>query len=385
MRRTHFEAEHEAFRDLCRSFFLREAAPHAEEWEKAGRADREVWRRAGAAGMLLWEAPEEFGGQGIRDYRYSQVLAEELYATGTAGIAFGMQNDVMPPYLIDLSNDEQKARWLPGSVSGDTIWALAISEPGAGSDVGSIRATAVRDGDSYIVNGAKTFITSGLLSDKVIVAVKTDPELRHKGVSLIVVEDGMPGFERGRHLDKVGQRSHDTAELFFRDVRVPAANLLGEEGRGFGYLMRNLPQERLGAGVSAIGTMWRALKITVDYVRERQVFGQPLGAFQNTRFELAEVKTLCEVAQAYVDKAVVEHLEGNLSPEDAAGLKQWTTDVQNQVVDRCLQLFGGYGYMNEYEIARLWRDSRVQRIYAGSNEIMKEIVGRSLQLDKQPS
>ncbi|MDT3441954.1 MULTISPECIES: acyl-CoA dehydrogenase family protein [unclassified Pseudofrankia] len=381
MQRRHFEVEHEAFRDLCRSFFVKECAPRVEEWERAGQVDRDVWRRAGAAGMLLWEAPEEFGGQGVRDYRYSQVLAEEIYATGSAGLGFGLQNDVMPPYLIDLTNQDQKARWLPGSVTGDTIWGLAISEPGAGSDVASIRATALRDGDVYVVNGTKAFITNGLLLDKAVVAVKTDPAQRHKGVSLLVVEDGMPGFERGRHLDKVGQRSQDTAELFFRDVRVPVTNLLGEEGRGFGYLMRNLPQERLGAGVAATGVMWRALGLTVDYVRSRQAFGQTLGGFQNTRFELAEVKTLCEVAQAYVDKAVVEHLAGDLSPEDAAGLKQWTTDTQNQVVDRCLQLFGGYGYMNEYEIARLWRDSRVQRIYAGSNEVMKEIVGRALRLE----
>ncbi|ONH55506.1 acyl-CoA dehydrogenase [Frankia sp. CcI49] len=382
MQRRHFDAEHVAFRDLCRSFFLKECAPHVEAWEKAGQVDRDVWRRAGAAGMLLWEAPEAYGGQGVRDYRYSQVLAEELYGTGSAGLGFGLQSDVMPPYLIDLTTDEQKARWLPGSVTGDTIWGLAISEPGAGSDVGSIRATAIRDGDTYVVNGTKTFITNGLLLDKVVVAVKTDPSQRHKGVSLIVVEEGMAGFERGRHLDKIGQRSQDTAELFFRDVRVPVANLVGEEGRGFGYMMRNLPQERLGAGVAATGVMWRALELTVDYVRGRRAFGQVLGAFQNTRFELAAIKTLCEVAQAYVDKAVVEHLRGDLTPEDAAGLKQWTTDTQNQVVDRCLQLFGGYGYMNEYEIARLWRDSRVQRIYAGSNEVMKEIVGRSLDLDR---
>jgi alkylation response protein AidB-like acyl-CoA dehydrogenase len=381
VRRTHFEPEHDAFRDLCRSFFAKECAPRTDEWERAGRVDREVWRKAGAAGLLLWETPEEYGGQGIKDYRYSQVLAEELYGTGSAGVGFGLQSDVMPPYLLDLSTPGQKARWLPGSVSGDVIWGLAISEPGAGSDVGAIRATAARDGDHYIVNGAKTFITNGLLLDKVVVAVKTDPSLRHKGVSLIVVEEGMAGFERGRHLDKIGQRSQDTAELFFTDVRVPVANLLGQEGKGFGYLMRNLPQERLGAGVAATAVMWRALTITVDYVRTRKAFGQVLGGFQNTRFELAEIKTLCEVAQAYVDKAVVEHLGGHLSGEDAAGLKQWTTDTQNRVVDRCLQLFGGYGYMNEYEIARLWRDSRVQRIYAGSNEVMKEIVGRALRLE----
>jgi alkylation response protein AidB-like acyl-CoA dehydrogenase len=378
--RTHFEPEHEAFRELCRSFFAKECAPHVEEWEQQGHVDREVWRKAGATGMLLWEAPAAYGGEGVKDYRYSQVLAEEQYGTGSAALGFGLQSDVMPPYLLDLSTDEQKARWLPRSVKGDLIWGLAISEPGAGSDVGSLRTSAVRDGDDYVVNGTKTFITNGLLLDAVVVAVKTDPQERHKGISLIVVEDGTPGFERGRHLDKIGQRSQDTTELFFRDVRVPAGNLLGEVNKGFRYLMGNLPQERLGAGVAATAVMWRALSLTIDYVRGRKAFGQVLGGFQNTRFELAEVKTLCEVAQAYVDKAVVEHVQGRLSAQDAAGLKQWTTDTQCLVVDRCLQLFGGYGYMNEYEIARLWRDSRVQRIYAGSNEIMKEIVGRSLHL-----
>ena len=381
MERTHFEPEHDAFRELCRSFFEKECAPHTAQWEADGKVDREVWRKAGATGLLLWEAAEEHGGQGVRDYRYSQVLAEEMVGTGTVGVGFGMQNDVMPPYLMDLTNDEQKARWLPGSVSGDIIWGIAMSEPGAGSDLGSIRTTAIRDGDHYLVNGAKTFITNGLLLDAVVLVAKTDPTLAHKGISLIVVEDGMEGFSRGRHLDKLGQHAQDTAELFFDNVRVPVANLLGEEGKGFGYLMRNLPQERLGAGVQASAAMWRALELTVDYVRTRKAFGQPIGAFQNTRFELAEVKTLCEVVQAYVDKAVVEHVAGRLSPEDAAGLKQWTTDTQNRVIDRCLQLFGGYGYMNEYEIARLWRDARVQRIYAGSNEVMKELVGRSLQLD----
>jgi alkylation response protein AidB-like acyl-CoA dehydrogenase len=381
MRRIHFEPEHDAFRELCRTFFLKECVPQVAAWEAAGQVDREVWRKAGAAGMLLWEAPERFGGQGVKDYRYSQVLAEELYGTGTAGPGFGLQSDVMPPYLLELTTEEQKARWLPGSVTGDVIWGLAISEPGAGSDVGAIRTSAVRDGDVYVVNGVKTFITNGVLLDKAVVAVKTDPQQRHRGVSLLVVEDGLAGFSRGRHLDKIGQRSQDTAELFFQDVRVPVANLLGEEGKGFGYLMRNLPQERLGAGVAASAVMWRALTLTVDYVRSRKAFGQVLGGFQNTRFELAKTKTLCEVAQAYVDKAVVDHVAGQLSAEDAAGLKQWTTETQNQVVDRCLQLFGGYGYMNEYEIARLWRDSRVQRIYAGSNEVMNEIVGRSLKLD----
>ena len=298
MQRSHFEPEHDAFRELCRSFFEKECAPHTAEWEADGKVDREVWRKAGATGMLLWEAAEEFGGQGIRDYRYSQVLAEEMVGTGTVGVGFGLQNDVMPPYLMDLSNDEQKQRWLPGTVSGDIIWGIAMSEPGAGSDVASIRTTAIRDGDHYVINGAKTFITNGLLLDNVVVVAKTDPTKTHKGISLIVVEDGMPGFTRGRHLDKIGQHAQDTAELFFADVRVPVGNVLGEEGKGFGYLMRNLPQERLGAGVMAAAVMWRALALTVDYVRTRKAFGQPIGAFQSVKHRIAELYTLVELARA---------------------------------------------------------------------------------------
>jgi alkylation response protein AidB-like acyl-CoA dehydrogenase len=331
--------------------------------------------------LLLWEAPEEFGGAGMKDYRYSVALAEEYYATGTTGFGLAMQNDVMPPYLLDLTNDEQKARWLPGSVSGDIVWAIAMSEPAAGSDLKAIRTTARREGDHYIVNGSKTFITNGLLADAVIVVAKTDPDAGHKGISLLVVEAGMDGFARGRKLDKIGMHAQDTSELFFADVRVPVANRLGDEGRGFYYLMKGLAQERLGTAVTGMAVVKRALELTIDHVRTREAFGQPIGAFQNTRFELADVKATVDAIESYVDRAIALHVDGQLSSDDAASVKQWVTDRQCEVVDRCLQLFGGYGYMNEYEIARLWRDSRVQRIYAGSNEVLKELVGRSLKLD----
>ncbi len=381
MRRTLFSDEHEAFRELCRAFFEKECAPHAAEWERQGFVDREVWRKAGNAGLLLWEAPEQYGGAGVKDYRYSVVLAEEYYATGTTGFGLAMQNDVMPPYLLELTTDEQKSRWLPGSVTGDIVWALAMSEPAAGSDLKAIRTVARREGDHYVLNGSKTFITNGLLADAVIVVAKTDPEAGHKGISLLVVEAGMPGFERGRNLEKIGMHAQDTSELFFSDVRVPVSNLLGEEGRGFYNLMRGLAQERLGTAVTGMAVVKRALTITIDYVRERRIFDQPIGAFQNTRFELADVKATVDAIESYVDRAISLLLEGNLTAEDAASVKQWVTDRQCEVVDRCLQLFGGYGYMSEYEIARLWRDSRVQRIYAGSNEVLKDLVGRSMRLE----
>jgi alkylation response protein AidB-like acyl-CoA dehydrogenase len=381
MRRTIFEPEHEDFRHLTRDFFVRECAPHTDEWEQRGYVDREVWRRAGAAGLLMWSAPERYGGSGVRDFRFNAVLTEEFFKSGTAGFGIAVQNDIVAPYLLDLATAEQQARWLPGSVTGDIIWALAMSEPAAGSDVKAIATTAVRDGDDFIINGSKTFITNGLLADNVIVVTKTEPSLAHKGISLFVVEEGMPGFTRGRKLDKVGQRSQDTSELFFSDVRVPASNLLGQPNQGFYHLMRGLPQERLGIGVAGVSVMERALSLTVSYVRDRKVFGQPIGAFQNTRFELADLHTLTQVCRVYVDRAIEAHCAGELTAEEAAGLKQWVTDRQWDLVDRCVQLFGGYGYMNEYEIARLWRDSRVQRVYAGSNEVMKEIVGRSLRLD----
>lgn len=381
MRRTLYGPEHEHFRSLVRAFFENECAPHVDEWERRGHVDREVWRKAGKAGLLLWEAPEEYGGLGIKDFRYNAIIHEEFSATGVSGFGISMQNDVMPPYLLDLSTEEQRARWLPGSVKGDIIWAIAMSEPGAGSDLKTIRTTARREGDEYVLDGAKTFITNGLLADNVIVVCKTDPDAGHRGISLLVVEEGMPGFARGRRLDKIGLRSQDTAELSFTGVRVPAANLLGTEGRGFYHLMAGLRQERVSCAAGAVAAMERALALTVEHVRNREVFGEALGAMQNTRFQLAEIKTVVDVARTYLDKAVMELTEDTLTAPDAAGLKQWATDRQGEVIDRCLQFFGGYGYMNEYEIARLYRDARVTRIMAGSNEVMKEIVGRSMKLE----
>ena len=378
MRRTIFTEEHEQFRQMVRAFLEKECVPHTQEWLEAGMVSRQAWRKAGEIGLLGWEVPEEYGGLGIKDFRYSVVIAEEIAGTGTQGMALGLHNDVVAPYLIDLAREEQRRRWLPRFVSGELLVAIAMSEPGAGSDLRRISATARRDGDHYILNGTKTFISNGILADLVIVLARTDLEAGHRGMSLLVVEAGMDGFERGRKLDKIGQRAQDTAELFFRDVRVPAGNVLGEEGKGFYYLMRNLPQERLGIAVYAIAQAERAFQVTQEYARDRHAFGRPIGGFQVNRFALAEMKTKLDAARAYLDRCVQGALDGELTPEEAAGAKWWATELQWEIVDRCLQLHGGYGYINEYEIARLWRDARVQRLYGGTTEIMKEIVGRSM-------
>ncbi|MFF0499936.1 acyl-CoA dehydrogenase family protein [Nocardia aobensis] len=380
MRRSIFEPEHEQFRQTARTFFEKECVPHVDEWEKAGKTSRDVWLKAGELGLLGWEVPEEFGGAGIVDFRFNAILDEEFWMTGSVGVGFGVQNDIVAPYLVDLTTEEQKRRWLPGFVSGEIITAIAMSEPGAGSDLRSIRTTARREGDEYVINGSKTFISNGLLADLVIVACKTDPEAGHRGISLIAVESGMPGFTRGRKLDKIGQHSADTAELHFEDVRVPVENLIGEENRGFYQLMRNLPKERLGIAVHAVASSRRAYELTLGYAQERKAFGQPIGKFQVNRHFLAEVRTKIEVMQTYLDQCIIAVNAGELTPEEAAGAKWWTTETQWEILDRCLQLHGGYGYMNEYEIARLWRDSRVQRVYGGTNEIMKDLIGRSMGL-----
>jgi alkylation response protein AidB-like acyl-CoA dehydrogenase len=382
MERAIFGQEHAAFRELARSFFAKECVPHAAEWEKQGQVDRSVWRKAGEVGLLGWEAPPEYGGSGIRDYRYNAIMTEEFIASGSVGFGFALHNDIMPPYLIDLTADEQKRRWLPKWVTGEMITAVAMTEPGAGSDLKSIRTIARSDGDCYVVSGAKTYITNGILADLVVVAAKTDPDAGHRGISLIAVERGMPGFERGRNLDKIGMKAQDTAELFFDEVRVPKANLIGTEGRGFYHLMAGLTQERLACAVTSAAVMERALELTVDFVRSRPVFGRPLGAMQNTQFALAEVKAATEVCRVYTDWAIAEHVAGRLSAEQAAVAKMFVTERQWEAVDACLQLFGGAGYMNEYEIARLWRDTRVQRILAGSSEVMRHIIGRGMRLDE---
>ncbi|MFG2455628.1 acyl-CoA dehydrogenase family protein [Streptomyces sp. NPDC048523] len=380
MRRTIFAEEHELFRETARTFYLRECAPYAELWERDGQVSRAAWAAAGKAGLIGWQFPEEYGGQGIRDFRYNAIMAEEMAATSSVGIGLGLQNDVLPPYLMNLTTPEQKARWLPGVISGETICALALSEPSAGSDLKAIRTTARRDGDEWVIDGSKTFITNGILADLVIVACKTDPEAGHKGISLIVVERGAEGFERGRKLDKVGMKAQDTAELFFHEVRVPAENLIGEEGRGFYHMMGNLPTERLAIAVSSLAAAERAYTLALDYAKTRTAFGQPIGEFQANRFALADIRARLNAARVYVDGCIMALFQGELTAEEAAAAKYWTSETGWQVIDRCMQLFGGYGYVNEYEIARIWRDSRVQRVFGGTSEIMLEIIGRSLGL-----
>jgi alkylation response protein AidB-like acyl-CoA dehydrogenase len=375
-----YEAEHDAFRAMVRDFLAKEVVPHHAAWEEAGQVDRSVWLKAGEQGLLGMDVAEEFGGGGVTDFRYNAVLAAEVTRVGASGLGFSLHNDVVAPYLIKLATDEQKARWLPSFVRGELITAIAMSEPGAGSDLQGLTTTARRDGDEWVLNGSKTFITNGILSDIVIVVARTDPGAGARGFSLLVVERGMPGFERGRKLDKIGMKAQDTAELFFTDVRVPAANLLGTEGRGFFHLMDNLPQERLSIAAVAVPASRIVLDLTVDYCRSRTAFGQPIGKFQNTRFELAEMHTEVTIAETYLEKAIHEHNAGRFTVEDAAMAKWWTTELQKRVVDRCLQLHGGYGYMLEYPVAKAFLDSRVQTIYGGTTEIMKEIVGRSLGL-----
>ncbi|MEU7933100.1 acyl-CoA dehydrogenase family protein [Micromonospora echinofusca] len=375
-----YERDHEEFRELCREFLTREAVPHHERWEADGIVDREVWRRAGAAGLLGMDVDAEYGGGGQRDFRFNAVLDEEIVASGCTGLGFGLHNDVVAPYLTELTTDEQRKRWLPGFCSGDLVTAIAMSEPGAGSDLAGIRTSAVRDGDGWVLNGQKTFITNGEMADLVVVVVRTAPDQGAHGVSLIAVESGTPGFSRGRRLAKVGLKANDTAELFFDDCRVPAENLIGTENHGFYHLMANLPRERLSIAVAAVAAAERLLAVTLDYARSRQAFGRPIGAFQHNRFLLAELDTEVTIARTFVNHCVAEYDAGRLSVTDAAKAKWWTTELQNRVADRCVQLHGGYGYMLEYPVAKAWLDGRVQTIYGGTTEIMKEIIGRGLGL-----
>src|SRR5215475_242417 len=381
MERNLYEAEHTAFRDSVRTFMEREVAPRHAEWEKAGIVDREVWVEAGKQGLFGFDVPEEYGGGGVPDFRYNAVLDEEIIRVGATGIGFGLHNDVVAPYLLDLGTDEQKQRWLPGFCSGELITAIAMSEPAAGSDLQGVTTRAARDGGDWVLSGSKTFITNGINADLVIVVAKTDPAADGaRGLSLLVVERGMPGFERGRNLDKIGLKAQDTAELFFDEVRVPARNLLGEENRGFVHLVEHLPQERLSIAVAAVTACERMLAITLDYAKSRTAFGRPIGQFQHSRFVLAELATLTSVARTYLDECIRQHNRRTFTVSDAAMAKWWATDLQNKVADACLQLHGGYGYMAEYPISKAWLDSRVQSIYGGTNEIMKEIIGRSLGL-----
>ena len=378
MRRDIFSDEHEAFGDMVRSFIAKEIDPLHKQWEQDGVVSREVWLAAGRAGLLGIDIDERYGGGGNADYRYYLILNEELARAGAHGPGFSVHNDIIGPYLIRLATPEQRERWLPGYCSGEIITAIAMTEPGAGSDLQGIRTAAIRDGDDYVLNGQKTFISNGQLCDLVIVAARTDPAAGHQGISLLVVERGMAGFERGRNLDKIGMHAQDTSELFFTDVRVPAANLLGAEGGGFVALMQNLPRERLAIGASALAGAEQVFADTLTYCKQRQAFGRPIGAFQHNRFVLAELATELTVARSFTDRAVLEHNTGQLSAADAAMVKWWNTELCNRLVDRCVQLYGGYGYMREYPVARAFADGRAQTIFGGTTEIMKEIIGRDL-------
>ena len=380
MHRTIFDDDHELFRSSFRQFLDKEVVPRNDEFERDGIMDREVFRSAGAAGFLGFAAPEEHGGGGVDDFRYNQVIHEEIQAAGVnaAGMGITLHNDICLPYFLHSGTEEQKARWLPGICAGELICAIAMTEPGAGSDLAGIKTTALRDGEHYVVNGSKTFITNGINADLVVTAVKTDPTQRHKGMSLVVIERGMDGFERGRNLDKIGLHAQDTAELFFTDVRVPVENRLGDEGTGFLQLVRNLPQERLNIAIAGVAAARAAFEWTLAYCKEREAFGQPIGAFQHTRFAIAQMKTEIEVSQAFVDQCVLARNAGDLTAEEAAMAKYWCTDLQGRVADMAVQLHGGYGYMSEYPVARAFADARVTRIYGGTNEVMKDLIGKAL-------
>jgi alkylation response protein AidB-like acyl-CoA dehydrogenase len=380
--RTLFDEDHELFRDSVRRFIAADLVPHNDDWERAGVVDRSMFTGAGKHGFLGMAAPVEHGGGGVADFRYNLVIAEEVQRAGinAAGLGWTLHNDICLPYFLALADEDQQARWLPGICSGELVTAIAMTEPAIGSDLASMTTTAVLDGDDYVVNGSKTFITNGINADLVITAVKTDPTERHRGMSLLVLERGMPGFERGRNLDKLGMHAQDTAELFFSDVRVPVANRLGEEGQGFRYLVTNLPQERLSIGATGVAAARAAFDQTLAYVKERTAFGQPVGSFQNSRFRMAEMATEIEIAQSFVDRCVLALNAGELTAEEAAMAKWWCTELQGRVADACVQLHGGYGYMAEYPVARAYADARITRIYGGTTEIMKEILGRSLGL-----
>jgi alkylation response protein AidB-like acyl-CoA dehydrogenase len=377
-----FTEEQDLYRESFRRFLAEEVSPFYADWERAGIIPRALYAEAASRGFASMAVPESYGGAGVTDFRFNVVLAEEaaLAWVGGFGLGLTLHNDVCVPYILSYATDEQRERWLPAIARGEAILAIGMTEPDTGSDLAAIKTSAIRSDDHYVLSGAKTFITNGINADLVIVAAKTDPRERHRGISLIVVERGMPGFERGRNLEKIGQHAQDTAELFFHDVAVPVTNLLGAEGEGFRYLVSNLAQERLSIAISSLAAARAGLTVTVEYVRGRSAFGKTISTFQNTRFQLAECHAEIEVAQAYLDRSVEGLIRGELTPQDAAVAKWWCTEVQGRVLDRCVQLHGGYGYMSEYPIARAWADARPTRIYGGTNEIMREIVARSLEL-----
>ena len=379
MDRPIFTDEHDEFRAVVARFVADEVVPYHDDWEEAGLVPRELWKQAGAIGLLCTDVPTEYGGGGVSDFRYNAIVTEELARVGASGVGFPLHNDVIVPYFLAYATEEQRRRWLPGMATGELITAIAMTEPGTGSDLAAVATTAIEQpGGCFLLNGTKTFITNGIQADLVIVVAKTDPAASHGGISLFVVERGMEGFSRGRKLDKIGLRAQDTAELIFEDVRVPAANLLGQTGQGFAYLMAALPQERLSIAVGAVAGAAGALEETLRYCKQRQAFGRPIGSFQNSRFVLAEMKTKITIGQTFVDRCITALNDGELTVEEAAMAKYWTTDLLGEVVDACVQLYGGYGFMREYGIARAYCDARVARIYGGTNEIMKEIIGRTM-------
>ena len=380
MRDNILTEEHKMFKDAVEAFLIKEAVPHAEKWEKAGIVDRDIWLKAGEMGILCMDMPEEYGGMGLKDFRYNAIVTEAMVKLGVDGPGFVLQNDVMAPYFEKYFTKAQKDKWLSGIVSGEIITAIAMTEPDAGSDLISTTTTAVREGDHYILNGSKTYITNGILSDLVVVVAKTDVEAKHKGVTLLIVERGMEGFERGKNLEKIGLKAQDTAELFFRDVRVPVGNVLGKEGSGFYHLMNNLPQERLSIAVGNLAASEKAFNDTLTYVKERKAFGRPIGKFQNSRFKMAEMQTEITIARTFVDECIMELNADTLTNEKAAMAKYWVSELNGRVIDQCLQLHGGAGYMWEYPIAKAYANARISRIFGGTTEIMKEIIGKSLGL-----
>ncbi len=381
MKRRIFDDEHEMFRDSVRSFLKNEIQPHSDKWQEQGIVDRDAYLKAGEQGLLLMWADEEYGGAGVADFRYEQVLIEENARFGDAGFFATLHNRLVGPYIGELGTAEQKARWLPKCISGEYVLAVGITEPGAGSDVAGLRTKAEDKGDHYLLNGSKTYISNGILADLVVVVANTDPGSGHGGLSLFVVERGMDGFERGDNLKKMGLKSQDTAELFFNNVKVPKENLLGEWNKGFYHLMHFLAEERLLGAVGYLAAANAAFDITMEYITERKAFGQKIADFQNTRFKMADMRMEIDVAQAFVDQCVIEHNEGSLSADDAAKAKLFTSELEGRVMDECVQLHGGAGYMDEYAICRMYLNARVSRIYAGTSEIMREIIARSVGLD----
>ncbi|KQP65352.1 acyl-CoA dehydrogenase family protein [Nocardioides sp. Leaf285] len=381
MKRAIYDEDHEAFRASVKEFVDRSVTPHAEEHLEAKGLPRDFWLEAGKQGLLGLEVPEQYGGMGAGDYRFNAVLTEELSKVNASlPSCVGIHSDIVAPYLVELTTEEQRQRWLPGVASGELLTAIGMTEPSGGSDLAALKTTAVRDGDQWVLSGSKTFITNGYSADLVVVAARTSPEKKAKGITLFGVSTSLPGFSRGRKLDKVGQPESDTAELFFEDLRLTDDDVVGELDQGFIHMMQNLPQERLNCAVSNLAHAKQILAETIVYAQERKAFGQGIGSFQHNKFLLAELVTQIDVTQSFVDECVLAHTRAELTPIDAAKAKWWTSQVQNDVLDHCVQLHGGYGFMNEYRVARAWKDARVSKIWAGSNEIMKELIGRDLGL-----